>query len=238
MTDTVIDFLRRELARSDRPANRINYQQFFKETLAEPTGLRSAVLKDIAKRGYAQVRSLPPKEMLALCDRLLDTRERYMRFFAFDWALKFKKHFTPSQFARFEKWLKQYVDNWGASDSLCCGPLGELIAMFPQLARKTKPWIKSKDRWHRRAAAVTLIVPVRNGLLLDEVLDTADRLLLDDDDMVQKGYGWMLKEATRHFPKEVFAYVMKHKEVMPRTALRYAIEKLPPAMKKQAMART
>jgi 3-methyladenine DNA glycosylase AlkD len=47
----------------------------------------------------------------------------------------------------------------------------------------------------------------------------------------------MLKEATKQFPDEVFAYVMKHKSKMPRTALRYAIEKMPEKRRKQAMAK-
>jgi 3-methyladenine DNA glycosylase AlkD len=109
------------------------------------------------------------------------------------------------------------------------------LALYPDLISKTRKWAKSENRWFRRAAAVSLIVPVRDGLLLKEVFRTADILLTDDDDMVQKGYGWMLKEAGNVFPDEVFAYVMKHKAVMPRTALRYAIEKYPPAKRKQAM---
>jgi 3-methyladenine DNA glycosylase AlkD len=53
--------------------------------------------------------------------------------------------------------------------------------------------------------------------------------------MVQKGYGWMLKEASKPHQKEVFDFVMMHKSVMPRTALRYAIEKMPPELKVRAM---
>ena len=60
---------------------------------------------------------------------------------------------------------------------------------------------------------------------------------MDKDDLVQKGYGWMLKEAGNRFPKEVFEHVMKHKREMPRTALRYAIEKLPVELRKEAMKR-
>jgi 3-methyladenine DNA glycosylase AlkD len=55
--------------------------------------------------------------------------------------------------------------------------------------------------------------------------------------MVQKGYGWLLKEASRKHQQEVFEFVVKHKRVMPRTALRYAIEKMPQDLRKQAMAR-
>jgi 3-methyladenine DNA glycosylase AlkD len=82
---------------------------------------------------------------------------------------------------------------------------------------------------------VTLIIPARHGLFLPDVFRIADGLLLDSDDLVQKGYGWMLKAASEAHQKEVFNYVMKNRFRMPRTALRYAIEKMPAELKKQAM---
>ena len=87
----------------------------------------------------------------------------------------------------------------------------------------------------RRGAAVTLIIPARKGLFLNDIFEIADLLLLDKDDLVQKGYGWMLKAAGEAHQKEVFDYVVKNKSVMPRTALRYAIEKMPAGLKSEAM---
>jgi len=89
----------------------------------------------------------------------------------------------------------------------------------------------------RRAAAVSLIIPARKGKFLHDILEIADILLLDKEDMVQKGYGWMLKEASKKNQREIFEYVFKKRSVMPRTALRYAIEKMPADLKKIAMAR-
>ena len=59
----------------------------------------------------------------------------------------------------------------------------------------------------------------------------------DKDDMVQKGYGWMLKAASQANQKEVFDYVVSRKATMPRTSLRYAIEKMPAELKVRAMAK-
>ncbi len=237
MNAATIDRLRAEIARQDIPGNRINYQQFFKEKLKEPTGLKASVLRGISEACFRDIRGLSKPEILKICDELLAADERYFRFMAFEWALKIRKQYRKSDFPRFERWLRRHVDNWGACDSLCCGPIGHLVLASPDLAQRVRKWSSSRSRWLRRAAAVSLIVPVRNRLLLDAVFKTADLLLLDGDDMVQKGYGWMLKEASNCFPKEVFAYVIRHKAVMPRTALRYAIEKLPLAMRKKAIAR-
>ena len=87
----------------------------------------------------------------------------------------------------------------------------------------------------RRASAVSLIIPARKGLFLDTIFEIADNLLLDKDDLVQKGYGWMLKAASESHLPEVFDYVIKNKFIMPRTALRYAIEKMPINLKIIAM---
>jgi 3-methyladenine DNA glycosylase AlkD len=89
----------------------------------------------------------------------------------------------------------------------------------------------------RRAAAVSLIVPAKHGKFLKEAMEIADLLLTDRDDMVQKGYGWLLKEASRKHQKDVFDYVMKNKKEMSRTALRYAIELMPKELKTEAMKR-
>ncbi len=233
----ITDQLRQEIQKYDIPDNRINYQQFFKEKLAEPTGLRGGILKDISSRCFKEIRKKSKDEVLKIGDELLAAGDRYFRFFAFDWVSRFKGKYAKKDFARFERWLKTYVDDWGACDSLCTRPIGFIITQFPELSRRTKKWATSKNRWQRRAAAVSLIVPVRKGLLLKEVFRTADILLTDKDDMVQKGYGWMLKEAANKFPDEVFAYVMKNKADMPRTALRYAIEKYLEDKRREAMAK-
>jgi 3-methyladenine DNA glycosylase AlkD len=72
-------------------------------------------------------------------------------------------------------------------------------------------------------------------MFLKDIFGIADILLLDKDDMVQKGYGWMLKAASEAYQKEIFDYVVSKKTVMPRTALRYAIEKMPQELKAEAM---
>ena len=84
---------------------------------------------------------------------------------------------------------------------------------------------------------VSLIIPAKKGEFLQEVFEISDTLLSDEDDMVQKGYGWLLKEASRKHQKEVFAYVVKNRAKMPRTALRYAIELMPKELKAEAMKR-
>ena len=117
------------------------------------------------------------------------------------------------------------------------GAMGRLLVKYPELVPRTYTWRKSRNRWLRRASAVSLIIAVRKGDLLGEIIAVAETMLLDKDDMVQKGYGWALKEASNCYPDEVFAFVMERRDLMPRTALRYAIEKLPPKRRAECMKR-
>lgn len=231
----VITRLQKELKAHDKPENKFNIQQFFKEKLKTPYSLRGPVFRKISVACFSTISALPKPEILKICDEVLETDLMHAKGFAFDWARRLEKQLTPSDFPRFERWVRKYVSNWGECDSLCCGALGLLIRKHPELASRRAKWVRSKNRWIRRSSAVSLIPALRDGALLKEAFATADVLLLDDDDMVQKGYGWMLKDASLEFPEEVFAYVMKHKDGMPRTALRYAIERYSAAKRKQAM---
>jgi 3-methyladenine DNA glycosylase AlkD len=145
--------------------------------------------------------------------------------------------FKPGDFLVFEKWVDTYVNNWASCDTLCNHTVGEFLEMYPEYIRELKKWAASRNRWMRRASAVSLIIPAREGKFLKEIFQIADILLLDNDDLVQKAYGWMLKAASQAYQKEVFDYVMSKKSIMPRTAFRYAIEKMPQELKTIAMSK-
>ena len=137
----------------------------------------------------------------------------------------------------FEKWVNEYVSNWASCDTLCNHTLGAFLEMYPHYAEHLKGWTGSPNRWVKRAAAVSFILPARKGLFKEEIFAIADRLLLDADDMVQKGYGWMLKSLADAYQDDVYRYVLSKRAVMPRTALRYAIEKMPEEKRREAMKR-
>jgi 3-methyladenine DNA glycosylase AlkD len=236
MKASLIEQLRSDIAEQDIAANRRNHQRFFKETLDEPVSLATPVLRQISNRRFREIRSLAAPEILRTCETLLASHERYMRFFAFDWAEKLQGSYTCSDFKRFQSWLNRYVDSWSSCDHLCCGALGRFIQQHPDFAIQSMRWTKSVNRWIRRASAVCLIHSARQGELMNQVFAVADRLRADDDDLVQKACGWMLKEAAGRNQKRVFDYVMRNRQAMARTTLRCAIEKMPEALRRRAMA--
>ena len=199
--------------------------------------LTTPVVRHISGQRFREVKHLDKARLLALCEDMLELRNWPERAIAFDWAFRFRKRFEESDFATFERWLNAYVDGWGSCDNFGTHAFGSLILQYPGLIPSVMKWTESDNRWLRRAAAVVMIYSARRGEHLDAAFQIADRLLTDGDDMVQKGYGWMLKEVSKGDPTRVFDYVMAHRDVMPRTAFRYAIEKLDPGLRKKAMAK-
>jgi 3-methyladenine DNA glycosylase AlkD len=200
--------------------------------------LTTPAVRGISSQCFREVKHLDKGRLFDLCEGLLELRNWPERAIAFDWAFRFRKRFEESDFATFERWLSWYVDGWGSCDDFCTHAFGSLILQYPALIPDVMEWTESDNRWFRRAAPVVMLYSIRRGEHVDAAFQIADRLLLDEDDMAQKGYGWLLKEIGKRVdPMRVFEYVMAHKAVMPRTALRYAIEKLDPELRKEAMER-
>ena len=230
----IITEIKKELAQEIELNYKDGCQRFFKEEI-KLLGVRTPKTRKIAKKYFQHIKKLEKKEIYKICEELLDTNISEYRTIAFDWIYKLKNTHTKEDFNRFDKWLKKYVKNWASCDDFCTHTLGFLLRKYPELYENNKKWSKSKNRWERRAAAVTIIHQLKKGEFLSKSFEIARTMMQDEEDMVQKGYGWMLKEAANKYQKEVFAFVMKYKETMPRTALRYAIEKMPKEMKLKAM---
>jgi len=233
---SIIQEVRQELEMSIDEHTRASGQRFFKEEV-KLYGVKTAQVSRIGKAYLQQIKAMEKREVFALCEQLFKSGYLEESFIACQWSYAIRAHFEPEDFRVFEKWVQQYVSNWATCDTLCNHTVGTLVEMYPEHLKNLKAWANSLNRWTRRAAAVTLIVPARRGKFLQDIFELADILLLDQDDLVQKGYGWMLKAASQAHLQAVFAYVMQHKAEMPRTALRYAIEKMPQELKSRAMAK-
>jgi len=234
--ENIIDKIRAELrSRSDEKTRMVS-QKYFKEKI-KSHGVKTAVVTSIGKEYYSHINDLTKSEIFDVCESLWQSGYIEESFIACNWSYYVHKKYEPEDFRIFEKWINRYVNNWASCDTLCNHTVGEYIEMYPAGLRRLRDLAKSDNRWMRRASAVSLIIPAKKGKFLSDILEIADILLLDKDDMVRKGYGWMLKEASKKNQREIFEYVLKNRAVMPRTALRYAIEKMPADLKRIAMER-
>ena len=144
--------------------------------------------------------------------------------------------FGRPQFKLFESWLDRII-SWADHDALVHDLLGPIIAADTALLSRPLRWAKSRDRWHRRAAAVSLIHNTRQHKNFHHIQRVTELLLADDDDMVQKGLGWLLREAAKFNREQTVEYLMTTRDRAPRLVLRTACETLPPAMKERVLGR-
>lgn len=232
----IISNVRKSLIASIDPKTLAGSGHFFKEgEAAKVHGVKMGEVSKIAKESFRQIKHLPKQEIFGLCEGLLQSGYLEEAVVAYHWAESLHKQYESADFEVFEYWVHHCLSNWADCDTLCNHTIGMFVIMYPRYIARLKQWATESGRWVKRAAAVTLIFPARKGLFMNDIFEIADTLLLDTDDLVQKGYGWMLKAASEAHQEEVFNYVMSKKAVMPRTALRYAIEKMPADLRAEAM---
>ena len=144
--------------------------------------------------------------------------------------------FGKPEFKRFESWLPR-ISSWADHDGLVQYLLGPMIASDPGLLGRPARWAKSKHHWHRRAAAVSLIHCTRQHKHFKEIQHITEMLLGDDDPMVQKGLGWLLREAAKANREQTVEYLMTIRDRTPRLVLRTACETLPIATRTRILER-
>lgn len=119
-----------------------------------------------------------------------------------------------------------YINNWDLVDLSCYEILGNWLldkdrGLLYDLARS------GKTMWEQRIAIVSCMTFVRRNQF-DDCLAIADILMIHPADLIHKAVGWLLREVGKHDQQTLTAYLVPRYRTMPRTTLRYAIEKFPP----------
>ena len=118
----------------------------------------------------------------------------------------------------------KYVNNWDLVDVTCSHVIGKHLKDKDRSILYT--WAKSEDLWTKRIAIISTHFFIRKNDLQD-TFKIAEILLNDEHDLIHKAVGWMLREAGKRDIKKEEIFLKKHYKTMPRTMLRYSIEKFP-----------
>ena len=127
------------------------------------------------------------------------------------------------------------VNNWDLVDLSCYELLGTWLldkdrSLLYQMARH------GKSIWEQRIGIVSTMQFVRHGEI-DDTLAIAEILLTHPHDLIHKAVGWLLREVGKRDRAALTVFLMAHKAAMPRTALRYAIEKYSPEERRRWLAK-
>jgi len=225
----------RELATSIRarlksladPVMAAGARNFFREPI-DPIGVRSHDLQRVVTETYRVVKTWTSQDRNRLCTLLWEGGKMEEGALVCHLYRRFAKQCAGPEFSMFEGWIHRYVNNWAHCDGVSSWLLAACIANEPALMEKLPPWTRSKNRWKRRAAAVSLLQEGKQGRNTETIFAIAGMLHDDPDDMVQKGVGWLLKETYPRRPRETVALLTGWPDA-PRLMLRYACERMTPA---------
>lgn len=203
-------------------------------------GLSTPEARQVEREFFATVKGAwTYADALAFCDLMIREKHLESKMIGCEVLARFKRDFTPDLLKTIKGWLlENHSANWATTDGMCSAVVTPLVKKHPQLIEQFKLWTRDKNLWVRRVAAVAVIGLARRGQHLDDAYEIAEALLGYPEDLIHKAAGWLLKEAGRTDEKRLEKFLLQHGPRVPRTALRYAIEKFPPAKRQQLLVKT
>jgi 3-methyladenine DNA glycosylase AlkD len=232
----IADHIRRVLLDGGSAPHSEDVQRFFKHEV-KSRGWRTAELRKLARRFRRTIVAEFGQDYLAqVADDLFAGEVLEEKAFAVLLLEGMTRRFGRNEFKLFESWIDR-ITSWADHDALVHYLIGPMVADDDAYLTRLPIWARKKSVWYRRAAAVSLIHSTRHRKNFDHIQNITELLLSSKDDMVQKGLGWLLREAAKANPEQTVAYLLEIQERIPRFVLRTACETLPKATREQVLAK-
>ena len=214
-------------------------ERYFRETV-KCYGVAAPAVHALADELYGRAKAeWTVDDAVRLCDILFADAELEAKAVGALILGRFKKDFTPALFAKAKGWLAAgLLANWASVDVFCTDSLGAFLERYPAFVGKIKAWAFHGNRWVIRASLVSFIKPARKGEFLPAVYEISASVFPVDDDLIHKANGWLLREAGKADPARLERFLLAHGPAIPRTTLRYAIERFPEAKRKALLLKT
>jgi len=233
----IAQHIRRVLLDGASAPHTAEVEQFFKHEVRS-RGWYTGELRKIAVRFRRTILAENGQDfLLQVADQLFSGDVLEEKIFAVLMLQGVVDEFGKPEFKLFESWLDR-ISAWADHDALAHYLLGPMIAADAGLLGRPLRWAKSKHHWHRRAAAVSLIHSTRQHKNFPHIQRITEALLSDDDLMVRKGLGWLLREAAKFNREQTVEYLMTIRDRTPRLVLRTACETLPATMRAKFLERS
>lgn len=231
----------RTLTAQARPAGDFDPSRYFRATEhLEFLNVRTPVVRSLGREiARAHRDDWTIGDALAFADRLMADNRLEVKGVAIETLACFRRAFTPALLPTWKRWLATNLSaNWATTDSICGSLISPVLLASPEAVPRVTPWACHRNLWVRRAAAVSLVRLAARGLALEDAYGVVDVLRGDQEDLIQKAAGWLLREAGRTDAVRLRQYLRRNGRSMPRTTIRYAVEKFPPEVRSQLLVST
>jgi 3-methyladenine DNA glycosylase AlkD len=172
----------------------------------------------------------------ATVERLLASPVHEHRFVALAiWCLQFERADQADRERIADLYLahRDRVNNWDLVDSSAEYLLADRVAKAPR--KLLDPLVRSEVVWDRRIAVLATFALIKRGSF-EQTLRVCEALLDDRHDLIHKAAGWMLREVGKRDEARLREFLDRHAAAMPRTMLRYSLERLPQEDRRRYMA--
>jgi 3-methyladenine DNA glycosylase AlkD len=178
-------------------------------------------------------------DAIELCEHLMSDPYVESKHLGLMLLMRYRRQFEPDLLRRSQRWLERGLcDNWAVTDDLATRVITTLIDKFEPLAATVESWDHSPNLWVRRSSAVAFVYLIRKGRHLDRAYRIATVLEPDTHDLIHKACGWLLRECGKADAKRLEQHLLEHGPAIPRTTLRYAIERFSVAKRRHLLAAT
>jgi len=178
-------------------------------------------------------------DAMAFADALIIDRHLETKSVGIEVVARYRRDFAPALLRRWKRWLSgNHSANWATTDAMCGALIGPLLVQCPDRAIEMRAWSEDRNMWVRRASIVGLIPLARRGQALDLLYENAGRLHADREDLIQKAVGWALREAGKADRARLERYLRANGPSIPRTTVRYAIERFPAGKRRALLVAT
>ena len=200
----------------------------------------TSAMRELARSIQAEHRDVwTVDEALAFAETLIADRHLEVKSVGIEVLARCRREFRPTLLTTWKRWLaRNHSANWATTDAICGALIGPLLVAHPELAPRLRVWSRDRNMWVRRASIVGLIPLARRGESLDLVYEIAKRLHADREDLIQKAVGWALREAGKSDPARLERHLRANGASIPRTTLRYAIERFPESKRRNLLVAT
>jgi 3-methyladenine DNA glycosylase AlkD len=231
---------RTALRRLARPAGEFDASRYFRGT--RDLGFHNvgtATVRALARTIHESHRYWTIGDAVAFADILIRDRHLETKGVGVELLARYRREFTPRLLPIWKRWLARGDSaNWATTDTICGCLIGPLVAAHPHLAETVVSWTRHKSLWVRRASAVGLLTHLRHHRTVELAYRVAEALHHDEEDLIQKAVGWLLREAGKVDMRRLERYLRRNGPSIPRTTLRYAIERFLPKERRELLAVT
>jgi 3-methyladenine DNA glycosylase AlkD len=232
--------LRRLEALAD-PATAARGALYFKPPLVVNLyGVRAPQVRSLVREFHGQVGGRwSVDDALLFCDTMTADSHLEAKFLGVLVLGKYSRALPGSLLRKLERWIREgRFASWAAIDTVAPELITQLVRRYPDSLARIESWTSSRSLWLRRAAVVTFVPLARKGERLDVAYRLVESLFDDQEDLMHKACGWLLREAGKTNATRLERFLLRHGPRIPRTTVRYAIERFPERKRKALLRRT